>query len=280
MQRSLTPVEAFGGGDEASVFRLSCNGTSIVLRVSPPWCTRAEIAWTHAVVKAVRQFVPEAIAPIHGSTGTIIDWEGRCVTLFPFVPGAPLDREDSALRLEAARLLAAIHRVSTAWAGRPRPPPRADRPALRANVAALEDPALDRWWERVQSGHLVCGATHGDFYRGNVLCRDGRIIGIIDWYDSEVAPLAVELAGATFEFCRNDEHVLQVERAREFVAAYRNAGGPLPDHEIAMLLPLMRWWVRKDARTSLAYSSGAENPYARNQIRAFGVLADLRLDLR
>lgn len=279
LHERLRPVQRLGGGHEAMVFRLEGKRRAIALHISPPWRTRAELEWVHDIAAAARRSVPQVVTPIRGPTGTVIEWAGRCVTLFPFVAGGALDREDPALRAEAARLLAAIHRALVGWADGARPPTGAGRPNLRTDVADLEDPGLDRWWETVRSGGLVRGATHGDYYPGNVLCREGRVVGIVDWHEARVGALALELAGATFEFCRDDRHVLLTRRAQAFVGAYREAGGPLPDREIAMLLPLMRWWVREDARTSLAWSAESANPYARKQVEAFWRLADVHVDL-
>ena len=100
------------------------------------------------------------------------------------------------------------------------------RPAQPADPNALHDPALDEWWASVGPG-LTRGPTHGDYYRRNLLCTGGRIVGVIDWHDASIRSLAVELAGATFELCRSDEHVLQCDWADEFVASYRSAGGPV-----------------------------------------------------
>jgi aminoglycoside phosphotransferase (APT) family kinase protein len=144
------------------------------------------------------------------------------------------------------------------------PPP--DPPDLR-------DPELDAWWLSVQDRAFLSSATHGDYYRRNLLCAKRRIVGVIDWHDASVQPLAVELSGATFEMCRDDEHLLQLDRANDFVASYRVAGGPVPERELDMLLPLIRLWVRNDARGSLAHIGHTDDGYAARQMRAFRALA-------
>ncbi len=151
----------------------------------------------------------------------------------------------------------------------PRPAPGKGAPALPASADDLDDPDLDAWWERVRDLEWSAGPTHGDYYRRNLLCANGEIVGIIDWNDAVVRPLAVELAGATFELCRDDEHLLHTDRAEEFVAAYRDAGGPVPEREIEMLGPLMRMWIRDDVRGSLACEGDASSDYVTKQIRAF-----------
>lgn len=121
--------------------------------------------------------------------------------------------------------------------------------------------------------------THGDYYRRNLLCNDSHVTGVIDWHDAAVRPLALELAGATFEFCRNDEHELDLGRVRDFVAAYRAHGSPVPDREIRMLLRFLRWWIRADSRTSFTCSRSLDNAYTWKQVRAFVDLRQAHLDL-
>jgi len=195
------------------------------------------------------------------------------VALFPFVEGQILDRDDPVLRQQAARLLAAIHQALLSWPGGPRPPSGAGEPMPPADPPHLFDPALDEWWAAHHSSLLV-STTHGDYYRRNLLCAGRRIVAVIDWHEATVGPLAFELAGATFELCRDDAHKLDYAKVDAFVDAYRSAGGPVPDRELEMLLPLMRCWIRDDARSSLAYEPNLEaNHYAANQIRAFRELA-------
>ncbi|MEN8143749.1 MAG: phosphotransferase [Gemmatimonadota bacterium] len=277
---SLRSVVELEGGYESLVFRAEGESGPLVLHVSPPWRTRAELAWVHTVVRRAHERVPQAVQPIECGSETIFGWQDRLVTLFPYIEGETLNREDPKLRDEAGRVLASIHVALLNWTGGPRPDSGPGRPTLPAGPPALEDHDLDRWWESVVDIGLATGATHGDYYRGNLLCRAGRISGVVDWHDAALGPLVLELAGATFEFCKNDDHILQADRAREFLRAYLNAGGPVPDHELEMLVPFIRWWVRRDARWSLACTGGSQSAYARKQIEAFADLAHVRIDLR
>jgi len=239
------------------------------LHASPRWRTRAELHWVHAVVRHVHVSVPQAVVAIERWGRTTFEWDGRLLALFPFIDGSTLDREDAKLRKQAARLLAGIHTGLLDWTAGPRPAPSERAPAFPTKPADLDDPDLDVWWEGVRDQEWVEGPTHGDYYRRNLLCANREIVGIIDWHDAEVRPLAVELAGATFELCRDDEHLLDTGRAEEFLASYRDAGGPVPDRDIEMLGPLMRTWIRNDVLGSLASGGDASSDYIAKQIRAF-----------
>jgi Ser/Thr protein kinase RdoA (MazF antagonist) len=110
--------------------------------------------------------------------------------------------------------------------------------------------------------------VHGDFYRGNLLARDGAVRAILDWDDARMEPLLLETAGATFEFSRDRAHRLDPDRARRFLSAYLSAGGPLTRQELRWFGVAMRVWVRRDARVSLAYAPGSSD-YVSLQARAF-----------
>jgi Ser/Thr protein kinase RdoA (MazF antagonist) len=256
------------GGDEAGVLRAEAEGVLFVLHISPSWRTREELEWVHGLVRYAHSHVRQAVAPVERKGLTILEWEGRHVGLFPFVEGQALDRDNSTLRMEAARILAAIHKSLLDWPGGSRPE-HGRRRVLPSPTTDLIDTDLDAWWMSARRQPFMIAPTHGDYYRRNLLCSSGRVVGVIDWHDAMVKPLVIELASATFELCRNDEHALQFDRADQFVATYSAAGGPIPPNEIRMLLPLIRLWLRSDALSSIAYDEDSGGDYARKQIRAF-----------
>ena len=255
------------------MLRAEADFGAIVLHVSPSWRTRTELEWTHAVVRHAHVQVPQAVAPIERRGRTVFEWGSRLVAMFPFIDGEVLDRDNPVLRMDAARILAAVHKSLLDWPAGPRPGSDDRRPVPPAAPEDFRDPALDAWWLSVRGQGFTIAPTHGDYYRRNLICANSQIVGVIDWHDAVVRPLAVELAAATFELCKNDEHVLQLDHADRFVAAYRAAGGPVHDHEIKMLLPLVRLWIRNDARLSLAYDGDLGSDYVAKQIRAFRDLA-------
>lgn len=273
---TLTPGHWLSGGDEARVLRVEGRGDAWVLHASAPWRTPAELAWVHRLTRHVHQRVPEAVAPVQRNGTAVFQWRSRQVAVFRCVEGGPLDRDDDRLREQAARLLAEVHSSVSDWSGGERPPPAAGAPVPPDPPEQLVDVDLDAWWVETAPG-LVRSPTHGDYYRANLLCRDGALVGIIDWHEACAQPTLLELAGATFELCKNESNGLDVGRARRFVADYRAANGPVPDAEIELLLPAMRVWVRSDALTSLAWGSHPEDAYVQGQIDAFAALADTRI---
>jgi aminoglycoside phosphotransferase (APT) family kinase protein len=70
-----------------------------------------------------------------------------------------------------------------------------------------------RWSEVVASPEVL---THGDYWSGNVVWRDGRLAGVVDWSSGARGPRGFDLG-----WCRLDLVLLFDERiADDFLAAY------------------------------------------------------------
>lgn len=82
----------------------------------------------------------------------------------------------------------------------------------------LEAEARSRWPEIVGSPEVL---SHGDYWSGNVVWRDGNLIGIVDWPSGARGP-----AGFDLGWCRLDLVLLFGEQiADEFLAAYEAETG-------------------------------------------------------
>ncbi|HEV3049412.1 MAG TPA: phosphotransferase [Longimicrobium sp.] len=136
----------------------------------------------------------------------------------------------------------------------------ATREELRAFTAALGREGLDlprelatfREWIARLAGErpLATGLIHGDYYPDNLLEEHGRITGVLDWDECRPEWLVYELARATWEFCSEGES-LGLPRARSFVQAYCEAGGPVPEGEWDLLVPFIRYTRLEDALFAL-----------------------------
>ncbi|HEX6666385.1 MAG TPA: aminoglycoside phosphotransferase family protein [Solirubrobacterales bacterium] len=75
-----------------------------------------------------------------------------------------------------------------------------------------------RWSQIVASPEVL---THGDYWSGNVVWRDGRLTGIVDWSGGSRGPRGFDLG-----WCRLDLVLLFDEQiADDFLAAYEAASG-------------------------------------------------------
>lgn len=267
-----TPVHWLEGGYEALALKAETSQGPIVLHVSSSERARAELSWCHAVARHAHKAVPQVVVPIKHDGDTLAEWHDRLLAVYPFVNGSTLDHNDPSLRVEAARLLANLHRGLLNWSGGPRPSGTWET-ALAELPESLRDNDLDAWWNAADAESVVTSVIHGDYYRGNILCVGSTIAGIIDWHDAEIAPLALELAGAVFELCREGELVPKVTLARDFIGAYRESDGPVPEQEIASLVRYMRLWIRRNVVKSLSVGTDELDPYIQQQISAFRSLA-------
>lgn len=260
----------------------------LVVHASPAWRGKEELAWVHDLLRFTARQAPEAVAPLLARDGsTLIAHRGWWLSLFPFVPGAFLDREDAVQREAAARLLARMHRAMLGWKApgrRPSPPP-ARLPPI-PDPSELVDAALDAWRAGLAGSAepLAHGPIHGDYYRRNVLWHDGQISGVIDWFESRIAYLIDEVAWSTWEFAKTaagDD--LHLDRAQDFLAAYLDEGGPVSPCEFQHVVPAIRWRLRAEVRAALTAASRGmpwDPEYMAEEIRAFGRLPALTSHLK
>lgn len=268
------PDPIVDGGDECLLWRLAAPPVAVV-RVSPARRTVAGLAASHRVAAAFGVFVPEVTRPLAAWDGTtVFRWENRPVSVWPLIDGAPLDRENADLRARAAALLARLHLAATRVGDVVAKPVTEDRTAAHPG-SRLPDDALDAWCERwLRHIEEPAGFVHGDFYRRNILCRDGRIVGLIDWDDARHDLLVTELAWAMWEFAKSpDGTTLTGERAAQFLNDYRAAGGPV--RPSPALIPLIRLQLRYEVdRAERARHRGepVDETYQQSEIAAFDAL--------
>jgi len=275
------------GGEEAVVWRIDTPLGAYVVMEYPQWRTVPELVWVHQLSRHLKSLVPETVVPLAAGNGrTLVVSTDSPVAVFPFIAGETLDKDDRHLRFQAARLLARLHaHLLTVTIGtRPRSGPEAPANWWRPpDAEEIVDPELDALVSELQAGtrRLIKAHIHGDYYRRNLLCRDGEIVGIIDWNDAHVDWLIQEVAWSTWEFCKNRAgDALLVDRAEDFVAAYTAAGGPGIQDAHDLILPFIRLRLRDEIRGHLAARARGlpgDADYASAERRAFAKLRDSSL---
>jgi aminoglycoside phosphotransferase (APT) family kinase protein len=79
-------------------------------------------------------------------------------------------------------------------------------------------------WRQITASPEVL--THGDYWSGNVVWRDGKLTGIVDWSSGARGPRGFDVA-----WCRLDLVLLFDERIADvFLAAYEDGTGRTIDH--------------------------------------------------
>jgi Ser/Thr protein kinase RdoA (MazF antagonist) len=175
------------------------------------------VAWEHALLEFLAARVDEVLAPIEAADGsTFVGWRESVVSLWPYVDGSPARRRHEPHACAAAEFLATLHQAGRGWDGGQRP-----------------------GWSALAEGDDR-GPIHGDFYRGNVLMRRGRPVGLVDWEESHVDLLDYELASTVWEFCVSKrEHDFDRRLARTMLHAY---GSDLtPDDLVPLILTRLRY---------------------------------------
>nr|WP_299089083.1 phosphotransferase [uncultured Metabacillus sp.] len=127
-----------------------------------------------------------------------------------------------------------------------------DHPSQHDNITKLitmrkeierQKEEISQWIVQLSNTNpeLLFAPTHGDYYRGNILCINDQISAVIDWDECRPDWLVYELARATWEFCKDKkQNTLNREWAIDFVQVYKNAGGPIPANELQLLIPFIR----------------------------------------
>ena len=104
---------------------------------------------------------------------------------------------------------------------------------LIGEMSVLAD-ALDQLAKR----DLPTMPIHGDFFPGNLLWHNGRIVGLIDWDECSIDWRALEVANAAIEFSRSDGIHMDPKLVRGFLRDYVATGGEILDRERTAMLRL------------------------------------------
>jgi Ser/Thr protein kinase RdoA (MazF antagonist) len=261
-------AERLEGGHENDLLLVCDVSGPYVIRVEAGQAEPAGLAWEHAFVMSLAEKVPEVVTPFAAEDGsTFFVHRGQAVSLLPFVDGRPADRDRD--WEAAARMLGRLHAAAARIDAPPRPgqpslyerdwslpaPPQGAPSALVEAGARIER-ELTRSADWLQRTRLPCGPIHGDYYRGNVLVSQRRIVGLVDWRESHVDAWAYELANGIWEFCKAGDDFDRRCAAR-FAAAYRSDGGVVPPAHDVYLEPLIRCrrlveltWALSEPRSS------------------------------
>ena len=247
----VTIGERLEGGYANDVFRVLADGEPFVLRVQPPPVDEADVAWEHRLTCALAAELDAVFAPVATRDGsTAVRLGERCAWLVPFADGDPADPAREPHRRAAAAALGRVHAAGAALATGPRPRPRPLRaldwplpaapPELRGSGGAIAAARgrRSRRWRRSPAGRRRRPSSTGDLFPGNVLVAEDRVTAVIDWEEAQPDWLVWDLAIAVGELCAAGDDIDR-GAARCFAAAYRDAGGPSPPDDDALILPLV-----------------------------------------
>jgi homoserine kinase type II len=231
------------------------------------------VAFAHELQRrlAAEHYPVAGLVPVIRTRDTMLRHDERIYEMFEFVEGTRDDQSEAAAA-EAGRALGRLHRIlAHQRAGQelsdgtyhdapgldgalrriPKTVGRLDPGASREALASIcsflgdvyrdaahraEAAGLTRWPDR---------AIHGDWHPGNLLFRDGRVVGVIDFDSARMAPRLIDVANGALQFSMimNDPDEpdrwpdgLDVKRMRAMLRGYdHETDTALTDEECAAL---------------------------------------------
>jgi aminoglycoside phosphotransferase (APT) family kinase protein len=157
------------------------------------------------------------LAPVLLSGDLDGKWSPRPTTLITWLDGESdiTPSSPQAWAHELGRALARVHLApSDGLAGLPSV---FDGGAAQARLDGPLAPGVRSRWSEIVGSPAVL--THGDYWSGNVVWRDGALVGIVDWSAGARGPRGFDVG-----WCRLDLVLLFDERTADvFLAAYEGA---------------------------------------------------------
>jgi Ser/Thr protein kinase RdoA (MazF antagonist) len=246
----LAFVRRLPGGYANDVFLLTAGEQRVVLRVKWPPVDVDGLAWEHRLLTRLYNTMPAVPRPLRTHDGsTFFFHEGRPVSLVPYLPGSPANREN---RVVVAQTLGQLHATTLDLSERPGHarlrdlpfPPVRELPAAlepwRMRISQARADAIELVRRLNSTRQLNSGIAHNDLFPGNILINHGRVSGLLDWEEANVDWLVWDLACGLWSFCNHGDEELDANAAALFVAAYREAGGTVPPEEDDLIVPLIR----------------------------------------
>ncbi len=240
----------------------------------------ASIPHEHAMLEHVAARGWPVAAPVKSSDGaTVVEFDGRCYALFPWLRGQPGPAHSIAHLRIKGRLLARLHRDMTSFGASEQ---RAgfgrvwelDLPLQSSRFATFNEMLREfgreharlasairaqryrslRELARSSYGDLPDVELHGDFQRDNLLFDGGELTGVLDFDNAHGDARVVDIAWSIISDCVEPpaETAIDPHLAAALVGGYAEHS-PLSDAELRLIVPLIRahnvamcaWGVRR-----------------------------------
>jgi len=215
---AVAGVERLEGGQHAETWRVDTENpaTSVVVREFPV----GDLAplREQIVLRALDGLGNLAPVLLGGDLGG--RWSKHPTSLISRLDGGPdiTPADPDGWARELGRALAAVHALPAERLAE-LPSVFDDRGGSQDLLAGPLAAAVRSRWSQITASPEVL--THGDYWSGNVVWRDGKLTGIVDWSAASRGPRGFDLG-----WCRLDLVLLFDERiADEFLAAYEAAAG-------------------------------------------------------
>jgi aminoglycoside phosphotransferase (APT) family kinase protein len=214
----IAGVERLEGGQHAETWRVDTESpaTRVVVREFPVGDSAP--AREQGVLRALDGLSGLAPVLLGGDLGG--RWSKHPTSLISWIDGEPdiTPADPGEWARELGRALVAVHSVPAERLAE-LPSVFDDRGGSQELLAgSLAAEVRSRWSQITASPEVL---THGDYWSGNVVWRDGRLTGVVDWSAGSRGPRGFDLG-----WCRLDLVLLFEERIADvFFAAYEAEAG-------------------------------------------------------
>lgn len=218
----IQSIHRFRRGAESSpkVLIRSARGDFILKRRAPERVDTARVAFSHRVQThlADRRFPLPRLIRSRPDGHTLIALDDRLYEMFEYIHGEKYDQSGQ-MTDAAGRALATLHLALADFSPGDDAPTATyhDAEGVRANLEALKGQldAADHGVieelrglyadaaSRVEERGLAQWPTqviHGDWHAGNMLFRNGAVVGVIDYDTVRVAPRIIDVANGALQF--------------------------------------------------------------------------------
>lgn len=274
-------LERLSGGANMESWRLTSGGQGFVLRRVPSPAMLAgralsleDEARLIGAARAAGVPAPEVVAVLEPGDDIGAGFVMRQIagSADPAILLAGADPRP--LLAEIAAALAAVHRTDpSAAATLPVMDTASSLDDLSARLRAYggDRPILalaERWLRAHLPPPVPPRLVHGDFRLGNLMARDGRLSGVLDWELAHLGDPVEDLAYAcmtVWRFSRPDRPALGLGSMDDWIAAYRAAGGPAVDPSRIRFWLVYRtfWWAVSCLGMGVTWRSGAHRSLER-----------------
>lgn len=208
---AVTSVRALIGGGAGSpkAFIECARGSFVLKKRAPARSNPFRVAYAHEIMLQLRARGFDAVPSLVGTRGdnnSMVQLEGCVYELFVFIEGRAFGRRPEQARAAGAAL-ARIHTTLDGFTPRqPDPPARNEIATLIRRAAdAVRARSLGQQLEklvetaRVEDAHPR-GLVHGDYHPGNLLFREGVVVGVFDFDSARRAPRGDDVAQGLVQF--------------------------------------------------------------------------------
>lgn len=269
------------GGISNTTYKVTTSSQAVAIRVySHGQSSLEHIEFELRILNHLETQGFESPRMIRGRNTQILqEWNGYWVSASQFIPGITAEKLELTPKIvgDVGRLVCAFQKAMSSFSSDGSPVgelftqkgSRVVRSLKRAvnsrNLKVDVDKVVDQWEysERLfsKAGRtLRSSIIHADLWPPNVICNDGRVVGLIDFDDCCYGPSMIDVALACMEFSMFQGAKFDEELANAFFNNYFHCGGVISEIESKLMVTAMEMacalWLSYEAIEAPAFVEG------------------------